>query len=139
MFKLSQQNTNQRSQELPYNLIKSTGGSMDSKAMKARLARNVKNLMTTQNISAQEVQRRSGGDVTGRMVGYILKEERAASIDIVEALGKAFKIQPALLLTELSSSDIEHLDLISDLNADEKEEVRRYAAYLVDKRNDQAS
>jgi transcriptional regulator with XRE-family HTH domain len=112
---------------------------MDSKAMKARLARNVKNLMTTQNISAQEVQRRSGGDVTGRMVGYILKEERAASIDIVEALGKAFKIQPALLLTELSSSDIEHLDLISDLNADEKEEVRRYAAYLVDKRNDQAS
>ena len=139
MFKLSQQNTNQRSHELPYNLIKSTGGSMDSKAMKARLARNVKNLMTTQNISAQEVQRRSGGDVTGRMVGYILKEERAASIDIVEALGKAFKVQPALLLTELSSRDIEHLDLISDLNADEKEEVRRYAAYLVDKRNDQSS
>lgn len=135
MFQIRQQNTNHSSLELPYNSGVTNGVRMESKAMKARLARNVRNLMSALDISAMEVQRRSGGDVTGRMVGYILKEERAASIDIVEALGKAFKMQPALLLTELSESDIDHLNLISGLNSEEKEEVKRYAAYLVDKRD----
>ena len=134
LFQLGQQKQNQRSLELAYNATQQSGVIMQTKAVKSVLAKNVKSLMATLGLSAQEVQRRSGGDVTGRMVGYILKEERAASIEIVEALGKAFKIKPALLLTDLSDNDIEHLTLISELNSEEKEEVKRYAAYLFDKR-----
>lgn len=118
-----------------YNPAIVNGGRMSNKEIRRILAKNVINLMESLNMSAMDIERQSGGDIVNRTVGYVLKEERSIGIDMVEALGKAFKVQPSMLLTELSDNDLEHLKLLATLTFDEKQEVSTYASFLIGKRD----
>lgn len=104
---------------------------------KEKLAINLKKLMDAGEVSAREVERRSG--VSDRMVGYILKRERAASVEILEALAKCFRVSPTVLISDLSDLDIEHLAILEKLSEAERKEVSRYANYLIDAREKNSS
>ena len=126
---------NQSARAVQYNDRSTNGKIMANKGIREILALNVSRLMRTYNMSAMDVERASGGDIVNRTVGYILKEDRSVGVDMIEALGKAFKVQPHLLLKELSANDLEHLRLLSSLSSEEKQEVKKYASYLVEKRD----
>lgn len=97
-----------------------------------QLAINLKKLMDKHGYSAREVERRSG--VSARMIGYILKQERGASVEIVESIARAFRTTTAVLISNLSDLDIEHLSLLEGLTDQERVEISKYASYLISNR-----
>lgn len=120
---------------------------MSESKIKALLAHNLRELMRVHDIkTAVEVSSRTR--VSDRMIGYILKQERAASIEILEMLARGFRIKPYQLLIDRSTMSAEeladqvmhytlnqdHLDLISDMSPAERKEAQEYAEYLISKR-----
>ncbi|CAK0742719.1 putative HTH cro/C1-type domain-containing protein [Gammaproteobacteria bacterium] len=62
----------------------------------AILAHNIQLLLDSQQVTIPELAKKSG--ISARMIHFILKKERTASIDIVEAIGNAFGFDGAHLL-----------------------------------------
>ena len=58
--------------------------------MKQRVVNNLKILMAAHGMDKKELSSRSG--VSPRMVSYILNEERVPSLDVIDSLAKAFRI-----------------------------------------------
>lgn len=106
---------------------------MTKKEIRTILAQNLKSLMQAKDMNAKDLQRRSG--ISDRMIGYILKEERAAGIEVVQAIAKGLNIDASTLLETLDDNDIEHLLLISQLTTDEKEEVKKFTDYVISRRS----
>lgn len=93
------------------------------------LAANLSTLMKNKEWKVNDLSRKSG--VSPRMIRFILDEGRSPSISIVSKLASALRISPAVLISELSDSDIEHLKLLDSLTDDEISQVRRYAELLM--------
>lgn len=127
--------SNQIGRRVKYNPPINRGESMLTEEIRKNLALNVHNLMKELGMSAMDVERQSGGNISNRTIGHILREERSVGIDGLAALGRAFKIQPSLLLTKLSENDLEHIRLLESLSEKEKDEVSQYANFLIQKRN----
>lgn len=108
----------------------------NSNDVRKQLAVNLKKLMDDRVFSAKEIERRSG--ISARMIGYILKQERGASIEVVEAIARAFRTTPSVLISDLSDQDIEHLRLLEGLSDKERAEISKYANYLISNRSGDA-
>ena len=80
---------------------------MDRPNIKETLAANVQALMNATGTSQEALANKSG--VSKRMIAYVLKKERKATVEVVESLGKAFNLASWQMLipnlqTELAKS-----------------------------------
>lgn len=112
---------------------------MKDRDIRECLAVNLKRLMNDRGYNATDLSKRSG--VSGRMIGYLLKKERAASIEVLQQIAKAFRVSPSSLIDsekqqgyQISEQDAEYLSQTEGLTQAEKENVKSYVEFITSKR-----
>ncbi len=120
---------------------------MSENAIRKLLAENLRQLMEVHGIkTAVEMGNRSG--VSDRMIGYILQQKRAASVETLDLIAKAFRMKAYQLLIDkshLSDSeaaeevshyvlDSETLDLFKGMTKEELAQAENYAKYILSQR-----
>ncbi|TXH71311.1 MAG: XRE family transcriptional regulator [Thiothrix sp.] len=112
---------------------------MDELEIRRIFAANLKLVMDRNDLNAKDVERRTG--VTSRMVGYILNIERSPTIDIIRKLSVGLRVPISDFFSsddgsyKVSIADFEHLELLNKMTQEEREELERYANYLIEKRS----
>lgn len=112
---------------------------MDELEIKKIFAANLKLVMDKNDLNAKDVERRTG--VTSRMVSYILNLERSPTIDVIRKLSTGLRVPISDFFStnddsyRASIADLEHLDLLNKMTLEEREELERYASYIIEKRS----
>jgi transcriptional regulator with XRE-family HTH domain len=90
-----------------------------SKNSREILAANVKALKQARGLSQTKIAKMSGGAMDQTTVGRIERAEIATTVDMLDALGKAFGLSPWQLLTE--NLDCKNPPVLRETNHHEKE------------------
>lgn len=112
---------------------------MDELEIRKIFAANLKLVMDKNSMNPKDVERKTG--VTSRMVSYILNIERSPTIDIIRKLSTGLRVPISDFFSsdvsfyKASIADLEHLDLLNKMTQEERDELERYASYIIEKRS----
>lgn len=106
------------------------------KSSKQILSENLKALLKSRGWSARELSRQTNGDVSDRYIGMILNCEYNASVEVLDQLAKAFRLQGWQLMVPGVPADqgaASHFNMVvtSYLTADE--DSRSYIEHVAER------